>query len=892
MIGRSLGPYEVIAKLGEGGMGEVYRARDTKLAREVALKILPESVARDSDRLMRFEREARTLAALNHPHIAQIHGVEDTGQTRALVMELVEGEDLAQRIARGRVPLDEALPIARQIAEALEAAHDAGIIHRDLKPANIKVRPDGTVKVLDFGLAKPGLAGGVSSGAAPGGRDVFSSPTITSPALTMQGVILGTAAYMAPEQAKGKPVDRRADIWAFGCVLYEMLTGRRAFEGEDVTDTIAAVVTREPDWSRLPASTPGFVERLLRRCLEKRLTSRLPHLGLARLELGDTPPDEVAARTALPGRTGRRGLAIGALAGAFFGAAAAGVAGWLLRPAPPAVDQAPPMHVAVPMPSPTAAANGVLLSPDGRYLVTRGPGGASMLHAFDGSPSRPLDGVAGCWSPDSRSLALIRANDELVRMDVAGGPAVAFARVRPTGAGCSWGRDGVLLVEGGFEPFSVLTTSDGRLTAVMSDDADKGTQRYAPKFLPDGRRFLYWAVTLDGQRTVRAGSVDAPETRHIVASDAPAVYSAGHLLFQRGATLVAQPFDGRTLTLTGEPQAVTTEAAPGGVVNVAVFDASESGTLTFATTNGGVRAAQNWVDRRGNVLGSLPRLDGAEMLNVAVSPNGTHVAGTRMDPATGNWDVWTVDLRSTAPTRVTRQPGIDADPVWSPDSAELVYVSRRPDGHGLYRLSLADGREQLLRKVDVGVSGANDTRPTHWTRDGRFLVYESNGDVMALSLTNPADPTRLVATDAVEKSGEVSPDGRWLAYQSDDSGEYHIYVQPFPGPGPASRISTTWGSHPRWRMDGRELFWMGPQAGSFPLDTLFSTELTFEGNTIRSAGPRALLPAHVRISGLVDSRSHYALDSDGQRFLLRQADGVPGPAVNMILNWPALLRTQ
>jgi dipeptidyl aminopeptidase/acylaminoacyl peptidase len=334
-----------------------------------------------------------------------------------------------------------------------------------------------------------------------------------------------------------------------------------------------------------------------------------------------------------------------------------------------------------------------------------------MLHAFDGSPPQPLDGIAGCWSPDGRSLALLRANNELARLDVAGGPAVTLTTTSRTGAGCNWGRDGVLLVEGGAGLFSRLTVADGTLTAVDADDNDDGTQRYAPKFLPDGRRFLYWAIARDGQRTVRAGSIDAPETRHIVMSDAPAIYSAGFLLFQRGATLVAQRFDERALTLSGEPQAITTEAAPGGVPQLAAFDASESGTLVFATTNGGVRAAQNWVNRIGNLEGVLPQVDGAELLNLAVSPDGTRVAGTRMDPATGNWDLWLVDLETGVPTRITRQPGIDADPVWSPDGTRLAYLSRRADVHGLYRLSLADGSEQLLLTIDdQAAQVANETR--------------------------------------------------------------------------------------------------------------------------------------------------------------------------------------
>ena len=421
--GTRIGPYEVSGSLGAGGMGEVYRARDTKLDRGVALKILPPSFANDPDRLMRFEREAKTLAALNHPCIAQIYGLEQSGQASTLVMELVEGEDLAQRLARGPVPLDEALPIARQIAEALEAAHEAGIVHRDLKPANIKVRPDGTVKVLDFGLAKALEQGSGIRDQGSGG--VAESPTITSPAATMHGIILGTAAYMSPEQAKGKPVDRRADIWAFGCVFYEMIAGRRAFDGEDVTDTIAAVVTKEPDWSRLPAGTPPVVERLLRRCLEKQAGKRLPHIGVARIDLDDPRAGEAVAPLTPAAR-----LRVGHLARRGNGGDRGDRSGRLV-----ALARASHRRIARADAArgagldPASGSNGVLLSPDGRYLVTRGSGGASVLHALDGSPSRPLDGRALCWSPDSRSLVLRRGEDgELLRMDLDGGPAVAFTK--------------------------------------------------------------------------------------------------------------------------------------------------------------------------------------------------------------------------------------------------------------------------------------------------------------------------------------------------------------------------------------------------------------------------------------------------------------------------------
>jgi dipeptidyl aminopeptidase/acylaminoacyl peptidase len=884
-------------------MGEVYRARDTKLGRDVALKMLPESFAGDPDRIMRFEREARTLAALNHPHIAQVYGVEQAavssgagpGVSRAIVMELVEGEDLAERLVRGAMPLDDALPIARQIAEALEAAHDAGIIHRDLKPANIKVRPDGTVKVLDFGLAKASQAGGA------GGDAGLNSPTITSPAATQlrqgsggqatqAGVILGTAAYMAPEQAKGKPVDRRADIWAFGCVLYEMLTGRRAFDGEDVTDTIAAVVTKEPDWSRLPALTPPAVARLLRRCLEKPIAQRLPHIGVARLELGDTAAGEFAIHE-MP----RARIRVGPLAAvALAGIAVTVVAAWLVWPATPNVVSPAPMQLALPGLDSSSASNGVLLSPDGRFLVTRGAAGASVLHALDGSPSRALDGTAFCWSPDSRSLVLRRPNGDLVRMDLRGGPAVAFIQTPVAGGNCTWSRDGVLLIGGALAPFSQVTVSDGATKPVELDDGDgTDTMRLAPRFLPDGRHFLYWAVTSDGQRTVRVGSLDSGESKSVVASDAPAVYGAGFLLFQRGATLVAQRFDERTLTLSGEPHAITEDAAPGSVQTFARFDVSETGMLVFGTTNGGERGQANWVDRRGTVLRPLVLPGDTELLNPEVSPDGSRVAGTRMDPATGNWDIWVIEVRSGEPSRVTRQPGVDSDPMWSADGSELAYVSRRTDAQGIFRMALADGNEQMLMKLGAIVGGTTDGRVTGWTPDSRFVLIQTarpqtGQDIMALPATG-GELVPVVAAPGLEANGEVSPDGRWIAYQSNDSGEHHIYLRPFPGPGAPIRISTIPGAIPQWRGDGRELFWQAPHPDDRTSTVLYSAELTFAGSSVRPAVARLVFPEHVRFASLIDNRRQWAAAPDGEHFVLRQLAGLQGPAVKVILNWPALI---
>jgi Tol biopolymer transport system component len=441
-----------------------------------------------------------------------------------------------------------------------------------------------------------------------------------------------------------------------------------------------------------------------------------------------------------------------------------------------------------------------------------------------------------------------------------------------------------------------VSVSEGTVTPLELNDGDTRTIRGSPKFLPDGRQFLYWAASADGQRTVRAGSIDSRETRLIVASDAPAVYGAGHLLFKRGATLVAQPFDAETLTLSGEPRAITDEAAPGNVVSFARFDVSETRMLAIATTNGGQRARVNWIDRQGQVTRTLSLPADTELLNPEVSPDGTRVAGVRMDLATGNWDIWIANIDSGEATRVTRQPGVDSDPIWSPDGAELAYVSRRADIHGIFRLMLADGREQLLTKLGPVIGGVTDVRPTGWSDDGRFVLVQSfsaqTGRDMVAVPAGGGEPIAVLATPGFEVNGRISPDGRWIAYQSNDSGEHHIYVRPFLRPGAATRVSVMPGALPQWRGDGRELFWEAPAPEDRAAKTLYAADVTLGDTSIRAGTPRRVFPPEVRFITLIDNRRQWAAAPDGRHFVLRQAEGPPGPAVKVILNWPALLKRQ
>ena len=601
--GTKLGPYEILSALGAGGMGEVYRARDTKLNRDVAIKVLPDLFANDPDRLARFKREAQVLASLNHPHIAAIYGLEDADGMRALVLELVEGPTLADRIAQGPIPLDEALPIARQIADALEAAHEQGIIHRDLKPANVKVTPEGKVKVLDFGLAKalgtgtaeaaPYAGDGANVGRPFRGADAANSPTLTTPAATLAGVILGTAAYMSPEQARGKPVDRRADIWAFGCVLFEMLAGRQAFDtGETVSDAIAAILTREPDVTALPASTPAHIRTLLRRCLQKDPQKRLPHIGIARLEIDEGPADTTALLQ--PAVAPRKGLLSSAglawsVAAVLLLAATALAATMYVRRAP---DDSHVYRTTILLPAHLmgSPATRLALSPDGRRLafVAPDPTGRPMLwvRPLDGLTAQPLPGTesgqAPFWSPNGRFIAFF-AGGKLKKIDASGGPALTLCDATSATPG-TWNRDDVILfTPTPGSPISRVAAAGGTPSPVTLIDTKAGEGRHAfPYFLPDGRHFLYLA--LNGGNAplgVYAGLLDSTDRKRLLDGGANAMYAQGFLVFLREATLMAQAFDAARLELTGDPAPLAESVQIGNPTRTGTFAVSEAGVLVY-----------------------------------------------------------------------------------------------------------------------------------------------------------------------------------------------------------------------------------------------------------------------------------------------------------------------
>jgi len=819
--GTRLGTYEILGLLGAGGMGQVYRARDTKLHRDVALKVLPEVVADDDERLARFHREAQVLASLNHPNIAHLYGFDDAGGTHALVMELVPGPTLADRIAEGALPLRDALPIARQIADALETAHDRGIIHRDLKPANIKVKDDGSVKVLDFGLAKA-LAADTGAGSA----DPANSPTLTARA-TQMGMILGTAAYMAPEQARGRPVDRRADIWAFGCVLYEMLTGRRAFAGDDVTDTLATVLKDPPDWRGLPSDLPAAVQRVLRRCLEKDPRKRLSAIGDARLELDEPDDVRVAAAPAAPRRKIVGALIAAAAAGAIVTAVAIGV--WRVpAPGTPAGSGtvmrtsmlAPESVVFSPDPADSA------ISPDGKLVVfgsgsVSGTGDSQLwIRPVNALTAQRLENTTGAflpfWSPDSHRIGFF-ADGKLKTIGVDGGrPAVICDA--PTGRGGTWNARGDIVfapaAAGGLFRVSANGGDPAPLTTI--DAAAKETGHRFPQFLPDGDHFLFAALPVRaGRFNISIGSLSGGAREPLAQMEnVPVFAEPGYLLFLRKGVLVAQQFDPRTRKLSGEPAPLgDVPASPTSGANYTAAHAasvSADGTLAYLTEPS-INTRLVWTDRNGSDVGAVP-LPPGRYLQVALSPDERRATVVRLNSRTES-SIWLVDLIQGGATPLVQSAGLNDSVVWSPDGARVVFASDRDGPQDLFLKDVnSSAPEQRTYSSPVLFKGA-----TAWSPDGKGIVYyeltaETNFDLFTLPLGNDQKSSPFLRTTAAELLGTVSPDGRWMAYLSDETGRFEVYVQSFPVPGRKVQVTTSGTAGARssqpvtwWRRDGRQL---------------------------------------------------------------------------------------
>ena len=872
--GAVVGAYRIDRLIGAGGMAEVYRARDTRLGRDVALKVLPEVFTTDPERVTRFEREARMLAALNHPHIANIYDVEKSPGTYALVMELVEGPTLADRIARGPVPVDEALGVARQIAEALEAAHEQGIIHRDLKPANIKVRPDGTVKVLDFGLAKalePMSAGGI---------DPTASPTITSPVMTTGiGVLLGTAAYMSPEQARGLPVDKRTDIWAFGNVLYEMLTGRQAFAGDTVAEVLARVIEREPDWSRLPKNTPDEIRHVLRRSLQKDRNRRLQTATDARVEIEESSAklgraDEKHPSTAP--RT-REGLAWKLIAAVLFIAVVALAIPSIMRLRERAPADAPEMRVDLTMPA-DAAPTSFAISPDGRRVVFVASGGGPprlWLRPLDGVTTQPLAGTEGAslpfWSPDSRSVGFFAGGAVLRRVDIGGGPPQTLADAAPFGG--TWSSDGTILFSRGNSLFRVAA-SGGDVVPVTTTNLDFPPPNlyFHPQFLPDGRQFLFYSSVQAAGAGIYLGSLDAPKAKRLTAADTAGLYvPPGWLLYVRQGTLLGRPFDSVRGEFTGDPVTVADPVGLDASRFLGAFSVSAAGLIAYRSAGGGIRRQLTWFDRSGKVLGTLGAPDENNLYDPALSPDGRRVAAERT--IQGNTDIWIIDGVRT--TRFTFNEGLDTSSVWSPDGSRIAFQSNRKGGASgdLYvKPSNGAASEELIFET------ARNSALSDWSRDGRFLIGMINFDLWVWPLDGDRKPRVFLNTKFDETGAHFSPDGRWVSYHSNESGRFEVYVRPFPGPGAPSQISTAGGSTARWRYDGRELYYVSLDG------KLMAVPIIAQGATLDPGTPMELF--HVRYElGVGVVRGQYAVAPDG-RFLVNVPTGdATSFPITLLLNW-------
>jgi eukaryotic-like serine/threonine-protein kinase len=876
--GRRLGPYEILSAIGAGGMGEVYRARDTRLDRIVAIKVLPAHLADRADLRERFDREAKTIASLNHPHICTLYDTGHQDGIDFLVMEYLEGETLAQRLQKGALPIQQVMQYAIEISDALDKAHRQGVTHRDLKPGNIMLTKSGS-KLLDFGLAK------LRQEAAPA-TPLSQLPTVAE-AVTAQGMILGTLQYMAPEQVEGKTdeIDARTDIFAFGTVIYEMATGKKAFEGKSQASLIAKILEADPPpISSLQPMTPPALERVVKTCLAKNPDDRWQTArDLTRELKWASESSDIRDRVASVALArGTRPWMPWLLLSTFVVIAALGAIWWRSsRPSEPTMYFRGPMSF---------SARDMAVSPNGHTIAATGYKESARksviwIYELGSQDAKPLADTEGAtfpfWSADGKSLGFF-ADGKLKKLDLDGGSVQALCDA-PSGRGGTWNEDGVIL----FTPSGQLgggmyriAASGGAPTLVSSPDKSRGEQSYRwPFFLPDGKHFLY--VSFDGRSAGRSGaiyvgSLDSNDKRLVTTATGNSAYAApGYLLYYHDKTLFAQHFDLNKFELSGEPAPILTE----------IEYLPRVGRVGFAVSGGGLLVAQNssevylsqliWFDRQGKQIGVVGKPD--VYANVSLSPDGKSVAVDKTDPGNQNTDVWIYQLQSDATKRVTFDPAIDAMPVWSPDASQLAFTSSRQNVFDLY-LKNADGAqaEKPVEHVDI------DEYPNDWSRDGRSLLYTQGKDLWFLTFPELKSTLFLKAASTL-KNGHVSPDGKWVVYASNESGKWEIYVTSFPEARGKWQVSSRGGEQPRWRGDGKELFYLSSDG------KVMAVPVT-GGTNFDAGAPVALFQANARETAATTEQTFYDVTRDGQRFLIntevKQTEVEP---MSIVLNWAAKL---
>jgi len=867
------GSYRIAQAIGSGGMGEVYRAHDPSLKRDVAIKVLPPTVANDSDRLLRFQREAELLASLNHPNVAHIYGLERGDTGTGIVMELVDGPTLVERIADGPLPVEEALRIATQIADALEAAHQRGIVHRDLKPANIKVGPDGTVKVLDFGIAK---ALDTRSTAGPG------PAAITAPALTEAGFVLGTAAYMSPEQTRGKAVDQRTDVWAFGCVLYEMLAGRPAFSGEGATDTLARVLERDPDFGALP-TLPAAVRRTLELCLQKNVRDRFADIRDVRLALSGA---FAVPRPASPTFAASRRMSVAAAGLLILTGLSLGAAVWFATRRSPL---APETHLEIGTP-PSTSPWSFAISPDGRRLVYLGTvdGRSSLwLRSLETGDVVALPGTDNAalpfWSGDGREVAFFKDGKLKVLETVSGATRDIADAVN--GAGGSWGALGdVVLAPSGIGGIVRMPSAGGEVRTVTEPPASE--RHVFPSFLPNGRDFLFFAAS-PHENAIRVARDGNATGKRLFDADGPAVFARDQVFFIRQGKLFAVPFDANSLSATGQPVSIAGSLSKAGQ-NVIWVSASETGVVVYRTQSGTAGASRfSWFDRSG---AELERIEGVASTSFALAPDEQHLMVTRND------DLWAVDLRRGGASRLTTEESYDGHPVFTPDGERVIY-QRLSDRGDMFWQSARGGAEEAL------ISDLRGKIPTDVSADGRLLLFKAIGgtagqpagsalgswDLWAMPLSGDRAPFPILETPYNEVDGQFSPDGAWVLFQSDQSGQFEVYLQPFGHAGDRVMVSVGGGVQPRWRADGREIFYL----------TLDGTLMAVPVEPIKTEGsppalghPQPLFATSVRPLINTVMRQQYVPARDGQRFLINVAETETASPLEVIVNFDPTKRRE